>query len=621
MLPSLQKTFGKPQLIWSLLIFLTCLFVYLANGETVSSTDNISSSLLAFNWLDNHTLNFDLLRGTRHIQINGVPRHYLTEAPNGHLTSTYPIGNAIVTFPLYALFYLHLKLQAFFQTGVIESGLLNLADPGFNVDRKTYEKLAASIVAALSVVIFYLAVRLKFSQNTAILTSFIFAFATTTWAISSQGLWQHGSANLLMVSIILCLLKANRSLGTQRRILLVVAGFLCGLLPGTRTSSLLYAVAIVLYVLLVYRREAMFFLLGLPAVLFNASWNLYYFGFSLRNVLVGGYSSMATQGSFTEKFYIWTPQQFREGFWGLLFSPSRGWLVFSPIVLFAIPGIYYLFKRVIKFKHRTDEWLIASLVLAAFTIFLQYCFFTVWGGGVCYGPRYMTDLLPIACFLIAYFVEREFFTALRLQWQSKLIALLFAMVLSYSVFTQIVGVFGVTNWDNIPYVAEHRVWQWQDSQIERHTRSLLHLISPPMEKPVQYKRNLQGQILTVKDEQNQELKNLVATPWQARILQADLRNLGRSPWFAYQTGIMRGLTEVRVQFLDTNQQVVETGQTARLYFTSSVEQGQVGTAIGSVEFPIQPGQYMMIFYLVARGLGEMPDALEKPLYQVPVLVQ
>lgn len=72
----------KPQAWMSLLIFCTCLFIYLANGETISSTDNDSSSLLAFNWLDNHSLNFDIFRdGYRYRSdnrhgANGIP-HFL----------------------------------------------------------------------------------------------------------------------------------------------------------------------------------------------------------------------------------------------------------------------------------------------------------------------------------------------------------------------------------------------------------------------------------------------------------------------------------------------------------------------------------------------------------------
>lgn len=99
----------RPQAWIALLIFCTCVFVYLANGETISSTDNVSSSVLAFNWLDNHSLNFDIFRDgylyrtdTKH-GANGIP-HFFVEAANGHLSSTYPIGNVILTFPLYFLF-------------------------------------------------------------------------------------------------------------------------------------------------------------------------------------------------------------------------------------------------------------------------------------------------------------------------------------------------------------------------------------------------------------------------------------------------------------------------------------------------------------------------------------
>lgn len=46
-----------------LVIFLTCLFIYLFNDRIdLGSNDNIPHTLLAFNWLENHTLHFDNFR-------------------------------------------------------------------------------------------------------------------------------------------------------------------------------------------------------------------------------------------------------------------------------------------------------------------------------------------------------------------------------------------------------------------------------------------------------------------------------------------------------------------------------------------------------------------------------
>ncbi|MBF2047102.1 MAG: hypothetical protein IGS54_07015 [Elainella sp. C42_A2020_010] len=98
------KIADYPQAAVGTLIFVTCVFVYLANrSTTLTSSDNVTHTLLAFNWLENQTLHFDAFRDG-HLYGGGIP-YYLVEAPNGHLTSRYPIGTALVSFPLYCFFY------------------------------------------------------------------------------------------------------------------------------------------------------------------------------------------------------------------------------------------------------------------------------------------------------------------------------------------------------------------------------------------------------------------------------------------------------------------------------------------------------------------------------------
>lgn len=99
----------KPLALTCLLIFLACCAVYLVNSRVFSSNDNIPHTLLAFNWLENQTLHFDNFTNSHFFKdcqlcFNGVP-YFFQEAPNGHITSSYPIGAAIVTFPLYLLFF------------------------------------------------------------------------------------------------------------------------------------------------------------------------------------------------------------------------------------------------------------------------------------------------------------------------------------------------------------------------------------------------------------------------------------------------------------------------------------------------------------------------------------
>lgn len=89
-----------------LLIGLSCVLIYLANDRSSAAGDTWSNSQLAFNWLLDNTLHFD---GFRNVFVDRNLPHALTEASNGHLTSSYPIGPAIITFPLYFVFSVYLN--------------------------------------------------------------------------------------------------------------------------------------------------------------------------------------------------------------------------------------------------------------------------------------------------------------------------------------------------------------------------------------------------------------------------------------------------------------------------------------------------------------------------------
>lgn len=609
----------------AILIFLTCLFIYLSNQHHISSNDNVPNSLLAMNWLMNHSLTFDVFEGGRAYGpdgscpgcIGGHP-YFFTKSINEHLTSSYPIGPAIVTFPIYWFSFWYFKLVSFIQnllTG-IPIPLPDITEPSFNIIRLGLEKFAAAIATSLATVIFYLAVRLKFNTAIALVASFVYAFATNNWVISSQGIWQHSVSNLAVVSILLCLLKANRLTGKYQKLVLLTAGFFCGLLPGIRPTSLLFAVAFFLYVIWTYRKQAFYFLLGCSSILIAASWNFYYFGFDLKYLFVGGYSRFSEQ-SFVESYYSWTITQFWESFRGLIFSPSRGLLIYSPVVLFALPGIPKLWKR----RFQADEQLLICLAIASFGVFAQYCFFKVWSGGSCFGPRFLTDILPAISYLIAYFLADCFE---KIQSSRKALTTLslsfFFLFLSISTFTQVVGAFGAANWDGIPRPDGQRLWQWHDTQIQRNFNSLVFQITHPIEKPRLHRRKSDGQILQVTDVSDRPITTIQATPSQEITLYAIVQNTGETQWFGYETSLGRGETRIQIRFLDQEDQEVETGRRNILFVSGRAKPEEITSAIGDILVPFTPGQYQMTLELYIQGGGTFTSTPPNGLISIPVEV-
>lgn len=616
---------GRAEMITSLLIFCACLFVYLANGKLISSNDSIPNSILAFNWLENHTLYFDALRGSQYYDPNalygenGLP-YFFAEAPNGHLTSAYPIGSAIVSFPLYLLFFACLKLSALVQSGFSDPASLaiDLLSPEFDYQRQFFEKLAGSLLTAFAAVLFYLAVRLKFSPAVAIGSTFIYAFATLNWAVSSQGLWVHTVSNLVLICLMLCLLKANQTQGNQQERLLLAAGCFCGLLPGIRPTSLLFTATVFAYSLITYRRTSIFVFLGSFSFLLNAAWNVHFFGLSFKSLFVGGDSRLlgTSSGSYKTDDLRYSI----EAFLGLLFSPSRGFLIYSPIVLFALPGIRCVFRR----KADPDERLLVWLTIASVILFFHYCIYVPWWGAITYGSRFFIDILPVVCYLISYFLAR-LFTA---NWQQPRLHLMMAsgllgLCLIFSTFVEVVGAFSQPHqWDIVPVSHLTRFWDWQDSQIERHARNLYLKLRDPIDQPVRYVRRLKGQIRKLETEDGTLIQDSMnVTPLHQMTLLVTLKNRGQSPWYGYETGLVRGRTVIFVKFFDANNQLQAMVFPNQLFVKGNPARGESATALGLLLFPEKPGEYRMRFEMAAEQLGIFPQEAEQPTYEIKVMVQ
>lgn len=546
--------------------------------------------------------------------------YYLVEAPNKHLTSRYPIGTALVSFPLYCIFYLYLKLSNLLHFLLSQSPIPAVTSPEFEPYRRSFGKLAATLISALTVVIFYFATRLKFKPSVAILSTFTFAFATGTWVINAQDLRQHTVSNLLLISILFCLLKAERTEGRNRQVLLLVTGLFCGLLPGVRITSSIFPLATSLYVIWRYGKTSLPFLLGLSSIAFHLLWNFYYF--SWDNLLIGGYIKHLEERPAS---YAFTLKQFTNASLGLLFSPSDGFFTYSPVLLFSVIGAY----RVFQLRFTNDEKLVLTLTSACFVLYLHFCFYLFWmGGSDSYSSRALTDTLPVSCLLVAYFLSTQITKLERSGRWINLVLILFLISLLFSTGVQAVGAFTQTNWGSSPlpiFANKSRVWSLRDSQIERHFRNLVAQITDPIEHEQTYSQNLQAEIksavLTNRAGEETPLNSSRVTSGQRRILKVQLKNTGASPWFGYQTGLGdEGETRLKVRFYDGDQTTKQRGGDW-LYISGTPKLSEVTEATGLIAFPKQPGQYQIKFELVAVGISNDSNrpAKEVASYNVKVL--
>ena len=126
------------------------------------------------------------------------------------------------------------------------------------------------------------------------------------------------------------------------------------------------------------------FLWPAAAVLILCGLNLYRFG-NIFNTGYGGEQYLFTTPLFT-------------GLWGLLFSPSKALLIFSPLSVLCIVSIYSVSKR---FKS-----IAVAAVLMIGGNLLFYSKWHDWHGGWCWGPRLIVPAIILLHLFLPEFLDR-----------------------------------------------------------------------------------------------------------------------------------------------------------------------------------------------------------------------
>ncbi len=352
---------------------------------------------------------------------------------DGRWYSAFPIAAPLLLTPLYAPAALAAR-AARWNTDqiVLLAGVL--------------EKLAASLIAALSVALFYVLAGRLTSRTRALVATLAYALATETWVISSQALWQHGVGELAVIAGLYLLVRGwGRN---EQRIWLVLAGACGAIAAAARPTNTLFVAAVCIALAMEKRRVRNVALFTLAPIVVGAAvlaYNLRVFG-----RVTGGYTA-----DFSGPFW--------QGFTGLLASPGRGLLIYTPVAVFSALGAWtWLRKRELA---PTPVYLICILFSVSQVLLVSK--WRIWWGGHCYGPRLLADIMP--CLMLLLLPAMEWF-ACRTVWRTA-----FAVTLGWSVFVQALGAFcyPASRWDELPVAVGDRparLWDWRDSPI---TRSLV----------------------------------------------------------------------------------------------------------------------------------------------------
>ncbi|MGB8352781.1 MAG: hypothetical protein WCD79_02750 [Chthoniobacteraceae bacterium] len=389
-----------------LLLALLCIGIYNANWRVITASDTYSTRFLPFAILGYHTLYMDEIASAA--SEGRTHPYWIITNPRGHLVSRYSIVTPLLVTPLYipAAIYLHAR-------GWTEHRMDRLA--------RLMEKISASLIASLSVTILYLALRRRAEVRTALLLSIAFAFGTNIWALSSQGLWQHGLAGLLLASMLLLIT------GPCTKARAFAAGFLCALIPFNRSADGLFAIALGVYSIMWARRSMWLVMAG--GIVSSAPLLAYNIG--VMGSILGGDGS-----TINADFYRFSMPA---GAAGLLFSPARGLFFFTPFLI-ALPfGLWRIFRRPAPDPSGVTEAGPGDrplFILICISFVLQVLVYSKadWRDGAAWGPRYLTDVLPFFIWMMVPVVDA----------MGRLGLAVFKLAVGISIAIQAVGAFWYT---------------------------------------------------------------------------------------------------------------------------------------------------------------------------------
>lgn len=381
-----------------------------ANGRVIGSGDSRAAEFTALSLLE---------RGTFVLETAPENDPFTRPVAGGWL-SIYPPATPLLAAPVF---------------GVVRA-VIDVDETG----RAVAGKVAATLFAALAAGVMTLSYAARTTPGRAVACGLAFGLGTGAFA-ASQTLWQH-PVTALFIAIGLSLVAAGAGgapLGTRAG----AAGFCLATAAAARPAAAL--LCLVLFAGLI----------ATGATTLETRTRL-------RFALLGAFFPVVTQAAYNDRFFgaPWSfgPEglggrffaAFPESLAGLLVSPARGLIVFTPLVLVALMGLRDLSGGPLR----------ALLVTGLLTHLGFISLWNEWHGGESFGPRLLTDALPLALWALPEGLARA--------------PRLFAVLVAWSIAVQ--GLGGWTydyRWERLYQRGREfdaALWSWRDSPIAFHAR-------------------------------------------------------------------------------------------------------------------------------------------------------
>jgi hypothetical protein len=446
-----------PKSIIYAFVFFSLFFVYNSNFNAITSGDNTPTSLLPSLIIKEKTIYLDRFYPEfvcKDIDPSTTGLYYLRKS-GCHIIAEKSTLFALIITPLYA-------------------GLLNLVElfyPDFlpewqwspgSIPPQQYfimEKFAASFLAAATAIIVFTGLcSLLRSRRTALILTGIYALGTSHWSISSQGLWVHGGSEFFSALLLCAWARDEEGNGSNQS--LVIGTVAAVLLVAVRISNVFFSIAWALYL---YTRRQKYYQISiiLMSIAAVACFNRIIYGSFLGIYAHTG--KLFYEFGWKENLLAWA---------GLLVSPGRGLFFYSPIFILSVIGGYSVIKA-----PKGNLFLICIMAASlgcygAAATYTDGSPYLRWGGGHSYGPRYFADMMPFLIFLLI-----PGYRCIKRLWlksgslKKNVITTVLLLFLSWSVFTQAVGVYFYKSHHNRYPVnidsSPERLWDFTDNPVYR----------------------------------------------------------------------------------------------------------------------------------------------------------
>lgn len=441
----------RTDVVISVLLFV-CVAAVLYKSPVKQYADSMYSMLLSESLAYRHSFTLDSYDIPRRepnygpgkkYALNGTDLYYI-ELVGDHMYYWYPPGTPILSAPFVVV------MDKVFG---VRASRDNKYDPAAALTIEL--RLAALLMAGLAV-LFYFTARLLLPPGRSLLAAAGATFGTQIWSTASRALWSE-TWGIFLFGVVILMLVAQET--GRRRASPVLLATLLAWTFFTRPTFAIPIIFVTGYVFAFYRHTfASYALTGAAwlAAFVAFSWYLY------RLPL--------------PTYYLY--QSFNWGhFWGglagVLVSPSRGLLVYVPVLLF----VAYLLVRYRALLPLPRLAAVAAGVVAVQVLMLGG--YTYWWGGYAYGPRLLTGLVPWFFLLGVLALKARTGARVPRPWGGVEYAC-GAALLALSVFIQAVGTLSTASWawnqrlqvDNNAQM-EKVVWDWRHPQILAGLRGIL----------------------------------------------------------------------------------------------------------------------------------------------------